>query len=217
MPRMISHREYDRLAAFLRGISLRRQLLSALEFLLLLTSAFILVLLGSLFALELEKIFAYLPFIYCLVAIISLFSIMLQGLRRVASRPSLEQVAMGLEEKFPQLRDDVTNSLLLFHQIQSSESSQISAGLVAAQIRRTASAVCAIQPGQVVNFKKALRHFRILLPLILAFFIVLSFDPEFWNRSLALITHPLSTLPMKETIISIDPVKSIVLRGPGWS
>ena len=76
-PQMIAHREYDRLAAFLRGLSLRLQLLSALEFLLLLTSAFILVLLGSLIVLELGKIFAYLPFIYCLLAISSLFCILL--------------------------------------------------------------------------------------------------------------------------------------------
>ena len=212
-PKMIAHREYDRLAAFLRGLSLRLQLLSALEFLLLLTSAFILVLLGSLIALELEKIFAYLPFIYCLLAIISLFCILLLGLRRVAVRPSTERVAKGLEEKFPKLRDDVTNSLLLFHQIQSSDLSQISEALVAAQIRRTASEVCAIQPGQVVSFKKALRHLRILLPLILAFIVVLSFDPHFLSRSLALITHPLSALPAKETFISVDPVRSIVLRG----
>ena len=212
-PGIILHREYDRLAAFLRGLSLRLQLLSALEFLLLLTSAFILVLLGSLIALELEGIFAYLPFIYCLLAIIALFCILLLGLRRVAVRPSTERVAKGLEEKFPKLRDDVTNSLLLFHQIQSSDLSQISEALVAAQIRRTASEVCAIQPGQVVSFKKALRHLRILLPLILAFIVVLSFDPHFLSRSLAFITHPLSALPAKETFISVEPVRSIVLRG----
>ena len=122
MPRgVISHREYDRLAAFLRGLSLRLQLLSALEFFILLASAFILVLLGSIIALELGKISAYLPFIYCLLAISSLFCVVLLGLRRVALRPSAERVAKGLEEKFPELRDDVTNSLLLFQQIQNSD------------------------------------------------------------------------------------------------
>jgi soluble cytochrome b562 len=210
---MILHRDYDRLTRFLRGLSLRLLLLSALEFLLLLASAFILVLLGSLFALELEKTFPYLPFIYCLIALISLFILILLGLQRFASRPSMEQVARGLEEKFTHLRDDVTNSLLLFNQRRSSGFGQISEGLVTAQIRRTASEVCAIEPGQVVNLKKALRHFRILLPLILAVFVVLSFDPHFLNRSLALITHPLSALPMKETFISVEPGRSIVLRG----
>jgi ribosome-associated translation inhibitor RaiA/soluble cytochrome b562 len=210
---IILHREYDRLAALLRGLSLRLQLLSALEFLILLASAFILVLLGSIIALELEETFAYLAFIYCLLAIVSLFFILLLGLRRVAVRPSAERVAKGLEEKFPNLKDDVTNSLLLFRQIQSSDLSQISEALVAAQIRRTVSEVGAIQPGQVVDFRKALRHLRILLPLILAFLAVLSFDPHFLNRSLALITHPLSTLPARETFISVAPVRSIVLRG----
>ena len=212
-PGIILHREYDRLAAFLRGLSVRLQLFCALEFLILLTSAFILVLLGGLIVLELEKVFAYLPFIYCLLAIGSLFCILLLGFRRVAVRSSAERIAKGLEENFPSLRDDVTNSLLLFHQIQASDTSQISETLVAAQIRRTASEVCAIQPGQVVSFKKALRHLRILLPLILAFIVVLSFDPHFLNRSLALVTHPLSALPARETFISVDPVRSITLRG----
>ena len=206
-PENILHREYDRLAAFLRGLSLRLQLFSALEFLILLTSAFILVLLGSLIVLELERLFAYLPFIYCLAAIISLLCLLLLGFRRVAVRPSAERVAKGLEEKFPHLRDDVTNSLLLFHQVKGSEASPMSETLVAAQMRRTASEVCAIQPGEVVNFKKALRHLRILLPLILAFIVVLSFDPHFLARSLAFITHPLSALPVKETFISVDPVR----------
>jgi soluble cytochrome b562 len=138
---------------------------------------------------------------------------LLLGVWRVAVRPSAEHVAKRLEEKFPNLSDDVTNSLLLFHQIQRSDLSQISEALVAAQVRRTASEVCAIQPRQVVDFRKALRHLRILLPLILAFFVVLSFDPHFLNRSLALITHPLSTLPARETFISVEPVRSIVLRG----
>jgi hypothetical protein len=47
----------------------------------------------------------------------------------------------------------------------------------------------------------------------LAFIVVLSFDPHFLSRSLALITHPLSALPAKETFISVDPIRSNVLRG----
>jgi len=210
---MIWHHDYNRLARFLRGISLRLQLLYALEFLLLLASAFILVLLGSLFSLELQKTFPYLPFIYCLIVIIFLILVMLLGLRQVASRPSMERVARGLEEKFPQLRDDVTNSLLLFDQIQNSDLSQISEGLVTAQIRRTASEVCAIEPGQVVNLKKALRHLRILLPVTFAFCGVLAFDPYSLNRSLALITNPLAALPVPETIIFVEPGEKVLARG----
>ncbi|MEI9477614.1 MAG: hypothetical protein WCO26_13680, partial [Deltaproteobacteria bacterium] len=106
-------RDYGRLTRFLKGLSLRFQLRSALEFLLLLASAFIVVLLGNLFAQELRGLFPYLPFIYCLGAILFLFVLVSFGLWRIFSRPPMERVAKGLEESFPHLRDDVTNSLLL--------------------------------------------------------------------------------------------------------
>jgi hypothetical protein len=66
----------------------------------------------------------------------------------------MEQVAKGLEKKFPHLKDDITNSLLLFDQIKKGPGSgQISEGLIIAQIGRTAGQVCAINPMQVISFK----------------------------------------------------------------
>jgi hypothetical protein len=60
MPKKSLHREYSRLAGFLRSLSLRLQLLVALQFLLLLSSLILLILLGSLFVLEMKGIFPYL-------------------------------------------------------------------------------------------------------------------------------------------------------------
>ena len=78
-PKESLHRDYGLLARFLRGISLRIQLRTTLEFLLLLASGIILVLLGSLFVLELRERFPYLPFIYSLAAIIFLSFLLLSG------------------------------------------------------------------------------------------------------------------------------------------
>jgi hypothetical protein len=111
------NRDYGLLARFLKGISLRLQLFFVLEFLLLLSSSFILILLGSLFTLKLQDRFPYLLFLYALVAILFLLSFFLLGFWRLAFRPSMERVAKGLEEKFPHLKDDVTNSLLLFEEM----------------------------------------------------------------------------------------------------
>jgi len=205
---------YGRLAGFLRGVSLRLQLLAVLESLLLLTTGFILILLGSLCALELGHKFPYLSFLYNLTAIVSLCALLLLGLWRAAARPSMERVARGLEEKFPHLCDDVTNSLLLFNQLIKGPSfGHISQGLIAAQIRKTVDQVSAIEPGQVVNFRKALRHLRLLIPLVLAFSVVLTLDPHFPNRSVASIFHPFSALPSKEVSISLEPKGLIALRG----
>ena len=206
--------DYGRLAGFLRSVSLRFQLLATLEFLLLLFSGFLLVALGSFFPLELKKAFPYLPFFYSLVSIAFLFFLLLLTVWRIASRPSMERVARRVEETFPRLRDDVTNSLLLFNQVEKdSGSGLISEGLICAQVRKTVGEVSSIKPGQVISFKGALRHLKIFLPLLVVFFVVLALDPQFLSRSLALILHPLSNLPMRETFISLDPKGSIVLRG----
>jgi hypothetical protein len=124
------------------------------------------------------------------------------------------RVARGLEERFPNLADDVTNSLLLFDQInEGSYPGSISEGLITTQLRKTADEMHAIQPKEVVSFRAALRHLRLLLPLIFAFSLVLLITPHFLNRSLALIIHPFSSLPVRETDISVEPRGSFVLRG----
>src|SRR4030042_1081937 len=172
-PKENLHRDYGLLARFLRGISLRIQLRTTLEFLFLLASGFILVLLGSLFVLELRERFPYLPFIYSLASIAFLFFLLLLGLWRFFSRPSVVRVARGLEEKFPQLKDDVTNSILLFNEInRGSGFGPISEGLITAQLRKTVREVCVIKPQQVVSLKKGLRHLRLFVPLALTFSLV---------------------------------------------
>ena len=208
------NRDYGLLLSFLKSVSLRLRLSVTLEILLLFSCGFILILLGTLFTLKLRETFPYLPFFYGLMAIVFLCSLIFLGLWRMAFRPSLERVARGLEEKFPHLSDDVTNSLLLFDQIRRGKGTEhLSEGLIAAQIRRTANQVCTIKPWQVVGFKKVLRHLKLLAPLLLAFTVVLVLDPHFLGRSLALILHPFSTLPMNETSLSVEPKGTTLLRG----
>jgi hypothetical protein len=208
------NRDYGLLLGFLKSVSLRLRFSIALEILLLFSCGFILILLGTLFTLKLRGTFPYLPFLYALMAIVFLCALIFLGLWRMAFRPSLERVARGLEEKFPHLSDDVTNSLLLFDQMRRGKGTEhLSEGLIAAQIRRTASQVSTIKPWQVVSVKKVFRHLRLLIPLILAFTIVVLLDPHFLGRSLALILHPFSTLPMNETFVSVEPKGMTVLRG----
>jgi hypothetical protein len=208
------NRDYGLLLSFLKSVSLRLRFSIALEILLLFSSGFILILLGTLFTLKLRETFPYLPFLYGLIAILFLCSLIFLGLWRMAFRPSLERLARGLEEKFPRLSDDVTNSLLLFNQMRRGKGTEhLSEALIAAQIRRTANQVSTIKPWQVVSVKKVFRHLRLLMPLILAFAIVLLLDPHFLGRSLALILHPFSTLPMNETSLSVEPKGATLLRG----
>lgn len=214
MPKASSHPEFSRLAGFLRSISLRSQLLAALQFLLLLSSVVLIILLGSPAVLEIKESVPYLLPLYSAVAMASFGILFLIGLWRILNRPSPGQAARRLEEKFPKLKDDVTNSLLLFDQLANGElSNPVSKGLITAHLRRTADAVSSIHLRQVVSLKKALGHLRILSPLVVAFSIFFAMDPAFVARSLAMILHPLSNRPVQKTVLSVEPGESVILRG----
>ncbi len=207
------HRDYDRLVGYLRRISHRLAVLATLESFLQLAAGFLLILLGTIFALEWGEALPYFPFIYCLLAILFLSVLLFRSIRRVAFPPSRRVVARALENRFPHLRDDLTNSLLLFEQAEKGRPGQISDSLLAAQVRKTAAELEEMSPGEVVNLRRPLRHLKIVIPLVLALMAVLFWDPQFLNRSLALIANPLATLPVRETSVSVEPAGAILARG----
>jgi len=205
---------YDRLSGYLRVVAFRLQLLFALEFFLLFTAAFLLLLLGTFFPLALGEAFWYVALVYSLGAVTLLLFLLVRGLRKNFLRFPLSRVAKELEAKFPHLRDDVTNSLLLFPQLKEAAGpGMISSGLITAQIKKTAEKVSAIPPSEVIRFQRAGRHLRLLLPILAAFAAVLALEPSFLARSLALVTNPFSALPARETRISLEPQGSVILRG----
>ena len=213
-PREGFYSHHGRLIRFLKGIALRLQLLTALEFLLLLASYVILMLIGSLFVQELREAVPYLPFVFTIAALSLFFLLMLLGFYRILSRPSMGQLAREVEQKFPQLKDDVTNALLLSQEMEKPfNSGQISRELVTAHLDKTVEKVSIISPSQVVSFRQASRHLRLLIPLLIAFSILLAVDPQWLNRSLAYILHPFSSLPMRETSLSVEPLNTTILRG----
>jgi hypothetical protein len=208
------HRDYGRLTRFLKGISFRLQLRSALDAVLLLASGMIVVLLGALCVDQGRGLFPYLPFFYAAGAIVFLAILFVFVFRRVAAAPPVDAVAKRLEEGFPRLGDDVTNSILLFQEFKGrSDERGMSGSLLSAQIRKTAREVCAIEPRLIVPLKSSLKHLRLLLPLAVAFSAVVALDPASPGRSMALILHPLGAWPVKETKISVRPEGATILRG----
>ena len=211
---MDSDRYYGRIESMLKGIALRLKLLLALEYLLRLALLFFVILLGSLFVWKTEDIFPYLPFIYYLSALIVLLLVFILGLKTIFSRISMQRVARGLEEKFPRLKDNVINAFLLFHQTKNvSESDSTSRELITAHMRKTAHEISDIRPEQVVSFKRVFPQVKLLLPVFIAFIAVLGMEPQYLNRSLAYLLHPLSALPERETFILVEQPPGIVLRG----
>jgi len=123
-------RYQGRLERILKDIALRLKLILTLEFFLRLAAVFMITLLGNLFVQEVKGLLPYLPFVYSLVSLAVLGWVLLQGLWQAAFKLPLEKVARGLEDKNPRLRDDVTNALLLFHQVRENTLAQISNGVV---------------------------------------------------------------------------------------
>jgi len=205
---------FDRLERFLKRILLRLKLLLALGFLFRLTSVFLIVILGSLLARETQAIFAYLPFAYYMLALVSLVCVAGLGLWKLAARISLPKVARGLETTLPHLKDDVTNALLLYRQLKTTGASDpTSSRLISAHLRKTINQLADIDPSQVVNFKGLWPHFKLLLPLVFAFAMAFTWDAQFPRQALSRILHPFSALPDQRTFISVAPTPSIVLRG----
>jgi hypothetical protein len=214
LPDADSLTHYSRLERSLKGILLRLKLFAALEFFFRLAGIFMIVLLGSLFAQEAQTISVYLPFVYYLLALVLLVGVFLLGLWRVACPIPLQKVARGIEEKLPQLKDDVTNALLLYHQTQNvSASDATSSKLIAAHLKETVREVEGIDPKRVVDFKSLRPHLRMLLPLVFAFAVVFTWNPQFPRQSLSFILHPFAAFPDRQTFISVEPTPAIVLRG----
>jgi len=205
---------YGRLERVLKGIALRLKLLIALEHLLRLASVFFIFILGSLFFQAVGEVFAYLPFVYYLLALGSLGAFLLLAVWRIASRLPMQHIARALEQKLPRLKDDVTNSLFLFDQIDNpARAGPTSAALVAAHLRKTADEISKIDPKQVVTFRRTLPQIRLLLPLLIAFMAAFALSPQFLKRSMASICDPFSVFPDRKTFIFMEPPPSIVLRG----
>lgn len=109
-------RNYGRLCQLLRAVSIRHQSLALLEFLILLTSAVLLLLLGSIAVPGLAIGLPFVPAAYAFGVVVALAFLLWRGLRVIWPRPIPLSAAHGIEKKFPFLRDDITNSILLFDQ-----------------------------------------------------------------------------------------------------
>ena len=149
-----------RLERILKELSLRLRLFFTLEFILVLALAVLVALLGGLFTQNAQEDVPYLPFVYYLTSLIVLVWVFLRGIWRIVFRLHRGAVARGMEEKFPRLKDDVTNALLLFQQVkQAEDAGRFSRGLVAAHLRKTVGELSKIGSKNVVRFKSLLPGF----------------------------------------------------------
>ncbi|MGA2106527.1 MAG: DUF4175 family protein [Syntrophorhabdales bacterium] len=172
----------------------------------------LLLILGSLALPGLAQGLPFLPVVYTAGSLGALAFLLWRGLRAVWPRPLPLSAAQGIEKKFPFLRDDITNSILLFEQTGSAMAGGgPSPALIRAQLKRTAEKAAAVKPTDVVDVKKGARHLRLLAPLALTLGLVLIIDFPLLGRALALVTHPFSGVSEAYTAFSLGQRSTIVV------
>jgi hypothetical protein len=196
----------------LRAVSLRHQRQALLEFLILLVSAVLLLLLGSLAVPGMARGLPFLPVAYTLCSVAALAFLLWRGLRVIWPRPLPLSTAHGIEKKFPFLRDDITNSILLFNQARTdARAGGPSWALIRAQLKRTAEKAVAIKPSAVVDIKRGARSLKLLAVLVLTLGLVLIIDFPLLGSALALVTHPFSDVSGTEASLTLDQKSTIVV------
>jgi hypothetical protein len=215
---------HKRITGVLRGIGARFKLANGCRELLRAASVFLVVLMGGMFAVPAGRFFPFFPFIYAVLSALVFCFILYLVLRSAAEALPALTVASRLETAVPRLKDDVTNALLLYEERggkrrfrdggNAEGTGPVYSGLVAAHLEKTADSISAIRPDQLVSFRRALlpaaRSLYFILAAFAAAFVV---QPGFPRRSMAFLLDPLSSLPPRDTVISVERVPSPVLRG----
>lgn len=207
-------RDYLRLYRFLKRVLGRLRILRALEGGILLAAGGAIVSLTGLASLAARSFFPAAPFLVTIINLLLLASLVVLVTLRVVRVPSLSGLARQVEERFPDLKDNLTNSLALFHSAKiEPRRGDTSISLLAAQMAKTSRQVSRLSPGQIIEINQAARHLKLLLPLVLAFIGTWMISPSSLINSLGLLARPWASLPPRETYLEVNPKGAILAKG----
>ncbi len=205
--------EYRELSSFLKRFVLRVRLHKGIEGLCLIgVCALVLFPLGLAIQ-HIKGIFPYAPLIYTvLAAAIAVILVSWTASQCLKKRPK-EWSARFIEEKNPQLRNNLINSLQLYPQLSDADGPEISTSMVLALLRVTRNQLQKIQIKDLINkdrIKAEARLFGILLAPVLA---LVLFNPSSVGDTFSLLVHPLRDIPPSETFIDVNPKGTRMVRG----
>ena len=205
--------EYRELSSFLTRFVLRVRLHKGIEGLCLIgVCALVLFPLGL--AIQyLKGIFPYAPLIYTVLTVaIAVILVGWTASQCLRKRPK-EWSARFIEEKNPQLRNNLINSLQLYPQVSDADKPGISSSMVLALLRVTRNQLQKIQIKDLINkdrIKAEARLFGLLLVPVVA---LVLFNPSSVGDTFSLLVHPLRDIPPSETFIDVSPKGTRTVRG----
>ncbi len=163
--------EFRELSSFLKKFVLRVRVLKGMEGLFLIGACVLVLFPLGLAVQYIKGIFPYTPLIYTVLTLISaVISISLTASQCLKKRPK-EWSARFIEEKNPQLRNNLINSLQLYPQVSDAKKPEISTSMVLALLRVTRSQLQNIQIKDLISkdrVKTEARLFGLLLVPVLA-------------------------------------------------
>lgn len=212
-PGEIIRGEYQKVHGVLRQGSRRLRAFRALEGGLLVAISFLSVTLLGLFLGPANGLSTYLPFIYSVGAFLILSFTLFLFLRGVLLSASERRVASLFEKRFPELKDDLTNSLELYREVRDAAAGPVSERLVWAQVRRTGEKLAGLDLRRLTDPGRVKLQVRVVALVAVAFVGAYLVNPASISSSLSIMAQPWAYFPEGRTHISLEPRDVFVARG----
>ena len=206
--------EYIELSSFLKRFVRRAKVIRGLEGVCLIGVATLLIIALGMGIQEIKALFPYAPLVYSLLA--ASIALLLVGwvIFHCVRKIPKERAARYIEERQPQLRNNLINSLQLYPQVAGEKRVQgISASMVLSLLRVTRTQLQKIQIKDLISTDRIKAELRLLGLLLVPMLGLVLFNPAFVGETFSLLIHPLKDLPPSETLIDVTPKGAHVARG----
>ncbi len=210
----IIEREYLPLYHFLKKVLARLRILRAVEGSILIVSGAAVICLMAASSLAAKSILPYAPFVVSIISLLSFTFLLGFTVVRMLKVPSHSVIARRVEERYPYLKDNLTNSLALFHSAKDKlHGGDLSRSLLAAQLAMTSQQVSTLSPGHIIELKQIANYVKLIVPLALTFIVIWVMSPSSLVNSLNLLSRPWASLPPLATYLDIMPKGATVAKG----
>jgi hypothetical protein len=206
--------EYQELSSFLKRFVRRFRFLQGVEAICLTAICGLLLFALGPSILYLKKLVPYLPVAYAFLSGAVLLLLTARTLTRMVRRLPQERAALYIEQKHPNLRNNLINSLQLYPQLaQSKDPRDFSATMVLALLRSTRKQLHGLRIEDLVDTRSLRVHLRLLGLIFVPVLAMVLFNPSWVGETFSLLSRPLDHLPPSEVAIELQPKGARLVRG----
>lgn len=158
----------------------------------------------------------YAPLVYSVLTAATLLVLLGAVLFRFFQPKKLEWAARIIEQRRPELRNNLINSLQLYPRLARPEDGdQSSAAMIRALVRQTQGQLATLAVPDLVHTARLKAWTRTLVVLAVPVVAVIAWQPSLLDRTMGLVAHPLRHLPPADIFIDVVTKDVRVIRGTG--